>query len=128
MNLNLLEQDVVDYVIRHEHVKIHQFALKKSPFQDIISKDLAQQLFGRQIAKTKFPYLYEQTGILYPPKLNLEQSSSEITARYKAELIKENSSIIDLTGGFGIDCMEFHNKATKIKYCETPYNLFQNHL
>jgi len=118
MNLNVLKQDVLAYLHQHERSNIHQFALKKSPFQDVSSKELAQQLFGRQIAKDKFPVLYEHSGILYPPKLNLEQSSSQITAEYKAELIRENESLIDLTGGFGIDSIGFSQKTAQLTYCE----------
>ncbi len=41
-------------------------------------------------------------GIVFPPQLNLEQSSSEKTALYKSEILSGNT-FIDLTSGFGID-------------------------
>lgn len=118
MNLNLLKQDVISYLNQHERTQIHDFALKKSPFDNISSIELAQQLFGRQIAKRKFPGLYNQPEVLYPPKVNLEQSSSQATANYKTNLIKENEQVIDITGGFGIDCLSFCQKTEHITYCE----------
>ena len=44
-------------------------------------------------------------GVVYPPHLNMEQCSSEATARYKARIAERHqaSLLIDLTGGFGID-------------------------
>jgi hypothetical protein len=56
-------------------------------------------------------------GIVYPPHLNMEQCSSEQTARYKAQLVNRkwsnskwsNSKLsngqmyVDLTGGLGVD-------------------------
>ncbi len=125
MNLNLLKADITDYLSQNESKNVHDFALMKSPFEAVSSKDLAQQLFGRQIAKYKFPKLYKSVKILYPPKVNIEQSSSEITSDYKAQFIKKNENIIDLTGGFGIDCIAFSQKSSSITYCELNENTFE---
>jgi hypothetical protein len=47
----------------------------------------------------------------------LEQTSSETTAGYKAELIS-GDSLIDLTGGFGIDDYYFSKKVNHVVHCE----------
>ncbi|AZA75946.1 methyltransferase [Chryseobacterium indoltheticum] len=64
-------------------------------------QEIVQQIKGRQVAQKKFPFLL-QDGIIFPPQLNLEQSSSEKTALYKSEILK-GEKFIDLTSGFGID-------------------------
>jgi len=61
-----------------------------------------RQIAGFQRIKNKIPVLYSTKSILFPPQLNLEQSSSESTALYKKSLC-EGNTLIDITGGFGID-------------------------
>jgi len=56
-------------------------------------------------------------ALLLKGKLNIEQTSSEITAKYKSELI-EGDSIIDITGGFGVDCFYFSKRFKKVTHCE----------
>jgi 16S rRNA G966 N2-methylase RsmD len=47
---------------------------------------------------------YAEAGIFYPLHLALEQASSELTARYKASLVRDgNGTFADLTGGMGVD-------------------------
>ena len=55
--------------------------------------------------------------IFYPPKLNLEQTSSEITAKYKASIIK-GKTIADTTGGFGVDSYYFSEKFKTVHHFE----------
>ena len=71
-----------------------------------------QQIEGWQTARRKLPSWAERDGILYPPRLPMEQCSSEQTARYKQALVKRllnkdgteaPHTLMDLTGGFGID-------------------------
>jgi len=47
---------------------------------------------------------------------------SEISAQYKASIIK-GKTLIDLTGGFGIDCFYFAKKFHKVTHCEMNKNL-----
>ena len=46
--------------------------------------------------------------MVYPPHLNMEQCSSEATARYKSHCLASGrdlsqATLVDLTGGFGVD-------------------------
>ncbi len=76
---------------------------------------IADQINGRRNAREKIPLYYNTRGILYPPAVNMEQCSSEATARFKAtiihDLVSDKQSYVDLTGGFGVDtlfmCGEF---------------------
>nr|WP_262909091.1 class I SAM-dependent methyltransferase [Chryseobacterium gleum] len=80
---------------------LHTLLLKKSPFPEVSMHEIVQQIKGKQVAERKFPFLLKE-GIIFPPQLNLEQSSSEKTALYKSATLKGNK-FIDLTSGFGID-------------------------
>lgn len=86
-------------------------------------KLLAGQLSARKKNVVKLPSFFRTKGILYPPSVNLEQSSSESTGKFKAETIvdaigKTNALVADLTGGFGVDSFFFSKKAEAVDYVE----------
>lgn len=99
--VKLLNKEVQNYINANLNTDLHALLLKKSPFSDISMQEIVQQIKGKQVAQKKFPFLLKD-GIIFPPQLNLEQSSSEKTAIYKSEALK-GEKFIDLTSGFGID-------------------------
>nr|WP_315032267.1 class I SAM-dependent methyltransferase [uncultured Chryseobacterium sp.] len=99
--VKLLNKDVQNYINANLHTDLHSLLLKKSPFPEVSMQEIVQQIKGKQIAGKKFPFLLTE-GIVFPPQLNMEQSSSEKTALYKSEILK-GKKFIDLTSGFGID-------------------------
>ena len=56
----------------------------------IDTKVLAQQIVGKQVIDKKVPTWIDATGLVFPPKIHLEQSSSEATAKYKASITKRS--------------------------------------
>lgn len=80
-------------------------------------QELIQQIESRRKAKKKLPTWFKTKNIYYPPKLNLEQTSSEITARYKASIIS-GKSLADITGGFGIDSFYFSEAFKTVHHFE----------
>ena len=78
---------------------------------------LARQSEGRKLIATKLPSWAENMSILFPAKISLEQCSSESTALYKASLVS-GESMVDLTGGFGVDCSFLSKRFSKIDYVE----------
>lgn len=104
----------------------------KSPESFLLSKALAnrgwdtkiivRQLKGLKISQLKFPSWYSCHLILYPPAVSLEQASSEITARYKSSLVSD--SIVDLSGGMGIDSYFLSRVATRLTYVEPSKELY----
>lgn len=108
--------DVQKYISENIHQDLSKFLLKKSPFPNISPQELAMQIKGRNIANKKFPTL-NIPQIIFPPQLNLEQTSSEITARYKADWV-EGEFFLDLTAGFGIDAFFLHRKFQKTTLVE----------
>ena len=113
--------EVLDFLKKHIHTDLPDFLLKKSPFTDISIQELAQQLKGRKVAEKKFPFLLNKE-IVFPPQLNLEQSSSTSTAKYKAAIIKGNK-FLDLTSGFGIDAYYLSQNFPEVTLIERDENL-----
>ncbi|WP_185288626.1 class I SAM-dependent methyltransferase [Chryseobacterium lactis] len=101
MENKILHQDIQEYIHANLHTDLHSLLLKKSPFPEVSMQEIVQQIKGKQVAEKKFPFLLNE-GIIFPPQLNMEQSSSEKTAVYKSEILK-GKKFIDLTSGFGID-------------------------
>ena len=117
MNPLLLNDQVQDYLKLHIHTPLTRFVLMGSPFNGIQVQELAQQLEGQRRAKEKIPRWHKTAQIYFPPKLNIEQTSSETAARYKAALINADT-VADLTGGLGIDSFYFAQRAKEVCYYE----------
>lgn len=114
----VLLPEVMSFIKEHEESDIAQLILKGSPFKNTSIQSIAQQIKGLQVAKAKFPTLYKNPYIIYPPKINLEQSSSELTANFKAKFISNSETILDLTGGMGIDTLAFSKISNEVSYTE----------
>ena len=96
-----LKPEIQNFINANLNADLHSLLLKKSPFEEVTMQELVQQIQGLQIGKKKFPSFIKE-GVVFPPKLNLEQTSSENTALYKAQQIK-GERWLDLTSGLGID-------------------------
>lgn len=118
----IINEEVQSWIIDNLSKDSFQLALQTLPFPEIEKKMLLQQLSGKQVSKNKFPKLFNKENIVYPPKLNLEQTSSEVTAVYKSNLIKGKTAI-DLTGGFGIDSIAFTEKFEEVTHVEQSTEL-----
>ncbi len=86
-------------------------------------QDIVQQIKGKQVAQKKFPFLLND-GIVFPPQLSLEQSSSDKTALYKSEILK-GDKFIDLTSGFGIDAYYLSKNFHEITLVEQNKELLE---
>ncbi|WP_420399300.1 THUMP-like domain-containing protein [Flagellimonas sp.] len=98
--------------------------LKKPLFEGISQKELVIQLESKKKCGEKLPTWFQTPTIYYPPKLHIEQTSSEQTAGYKASLI-QGKKLLDLTGGFGVDSYFFSFQFEAIFHCEMNTDLSQ---
>ena len=114
----ILSDHVQDFIRKHEHDDPAQILLRSHDFSSELIKEIAVQIHGRQKAKKKLPLFYKTRGIVFPPSISLEQCSSEVTAEYKAGLIQKESTLADLTGGFGVDSYFFSQEAKSVGYFE----------
>jgi hypothetical protein len=117
LNKAILHPEVQQFISDHLDDDLSKLILKGSPFKEVTVQELAIQIHGLQKAKTKLPAWYEAEGIIFPPNINLEQTSSEITAKHKASLI-EGKSLIDVTGGLGIDAFYFSQNFLEVLHLE----------
>lgn len=117
MNPQLLQTHVQEYIQQHLKSDITQLVLKGSPFDGISTQELIEQIEAKKRCEKKLPSWFTTDGIYYPNKLNIEQTSSQATAEFKAKLIQGNS-IIDITGGFGVDCKAFAENFENVTHCE----------
>ncbi|QSS97317.1 THUMP-like domain-containing protein [Psychroflexus sp. ALD_RP9] len=118
-----LAKPIQDFIAEHYHSSIEALVLKKQIFDKISNQALAQQIKAKQKARLKLPNLFKRRDIVYPQDLNLQQTSSELTAQYKTKFINKIYKIADLTGGFGIDSMAFAKKADKVYHIEQNTDL-----
>nr|WP_313790227.1 class I SAM-dependent methyltransferase [[Muricauda] yonaguniensis] len=91
-------------------------------FEGITQKELAEQIEAKKKCRDKLTTWFNAPQIYYPNKLNIEQTSSEITAAYKAKIVS-GESLVDLTGGFGVDSYFFSKKMDRISHCEINLEL-----
>ena len=94
MNKHILATEVQTFIRQHAGEDVSRIALKKSPFEEISSSELAQQVHGRQKVSQKIPEWLEADNSLYfPEKLNLEQCSSTKTGQFKASLLAADYTV-----------------------------------
>ena len=103
MNTSILNIDVQEFINTNLNSNITSIVLKGTSFSSVETNEIVEQIEAKKRCEKKLPTWFSAENIYYPNKLNIEQTSSEITAKYKSGLISGNS-IIDLTGGFGVDC------------------------
>ena len=120
----LLNIEIQRFINDNIGVDIAKLALAKNPFSDVIWTEILNQITVKSKIKDKLPAFFATPNILYPSKISSEQTSSELAAIYKSELIS-GESLIDLTGGFGVDTYFFSKKIKHVIHCEIDSELSQ---
>lgn len=102
-----------EFIHDHRTDDVRSLALQASKYPEVDMTYALDQISGWQTALAKLPGWAAADGIVYPPRLSMEQCSSETTALYKAQLaLRMVSSLqgdaakrrfVDITGGFGVD-------------------------
>ena len=135
------------FIERNLNADIRQLALQGSKDSEIDLPLALRQIAGRQTARRKLPSWAALDGLLFPPHLNMEQCSSEQTARYKADICRRLletlhnppstlheppvtlhpspfTNLVDLTGGFGVDFSWMSEAFDEATYVERDSELF----
>lgn len=107
----------IAFIREHLYDNPGELILKAGKFKGLDVKKLAAQIQSRQKALKKLPEWSANEKLIFPPALSVEQCSSEATAHYKAGLVSGNT-LIDITGGMGIDCYYMSAGFTKAHYFE----------
>ena len=85
------------FIADHLGDDVAQLALQRRRFSSLSDDEFRwalRQIEARQRLRDKLPSLVADPDFWFPVRLSCEQCSSELTARYKADLIKENQSPI----------------------------------
>ena len=107
-----------NFIYKNAHMPLDKLLFSIDDVKEGIDRTvLANQLFGKKIAATKLPSWHASKEIIYPPKLNLEQCSSELTAKYKSQII-HGHSFLDLCAGLGVDTFFIAQSFEKSIHCE----------
>ena len=135
------------FIERNLNADIRQLALQGSKDSEVDLPLALRQIAGRQTARRKLPSWAALDGLLFPPHLNMEQCSSEQTARYKADICRRLlethhdspftlhdspftlhpspfTNLVDLTGGFGVDFSWMSEAFDEATYVERDSELF----
>ena len=112
-----------EFIQQNYSKNLAQLAFKKTLVEGYDNRFVLNQLYGKQKAKNKFPFLFKNNKIGYPAKVSVEQSSSEKTALWKANLVN-GATLLDMTGGFGVDTYHFSKIVQHVTYLEKNTELF----
>ena len=112
-----LREDEIAFIRTHQHHNPGELILKAGQFKGLDVKKLAAQIQSRQKALKKLPEWSSNEKLIFPPALSVEQCSSEATAHYKAGMVS-GKTLIDITGGMGIDCYYMSRSFAETHYFE----------
>ncbi|PQJ74731.1 THUMP-like domain-containing protein [Polaribacter gangjinensis] len=117
MNANILLEESQQFIKNHLYDDLTKLIFKGSPIAGVSIQELANQIVAKNKSEKKLPTWFSQEKIYYPEKISIEQTSSEITANYKSKLVS-GKKLIDITGGFGVDCYYFSKQISEVFHCE----------
>lgn len=123
----LLQENVQEFIRQHANDDEQALLLKHKTIYDVPASIVAWQIAGRRKAQAKIPVYYNTSQILYPPGVNLEQSSSAQTAAFKASVLAQKlpaaTRVVDLSGGFGVDTFFLSQKFKQVVSVEPNADL-----
>ena len=103
---------------------VNDLALQRDKYKHLSDEEwrwFLQQVEGRERTVDKLPTFAAIEDWWYPVRLSCEQCSSELTARYKAQIVLgtwSNSTCLDLTGGYGVDTYFLSEHFARTDYVE----------
>ncbi|MFN4298635.1 MAG: THUMP-like domain-containing protein [Thermaurantimonas sp.] len=106
-----------------QHLGIEKAVLKYN--SNPLLKEASQQCHARHKYKKKFEVLIRSyPGWLFPPGLPLQQASHHLTSTFKSRILSSYNTVIDLTGGLGMDTVAFACAVSKTIYLERNKKIF----
>ena len=144
--MTIMNDETREFVAMHRNEDVRELALKAKRVERLDLPLALDQIAGWQIARKKLPQWASCEGIVYPPHISMEQCSSQFTAQYKSEIAQTllapaatvrarvsdspesdtlvaRSSMVDLTGGFGVDFSYLARGFSQATYVERQRHL-----
>ena len=136
----------LQFIRLHADTDVRSLALSADRYPAVDMPFALRQIAGRQTARRKLPSWARIDDIRYPTHVSMEQCSSEQTAAYKAALAHRlchehtlntagqrplpndsaeapEPTLVDLTGGFGVDLSFFARSIPLCTYVEQQTEL-----
>jgi hypothetical protein len=117
LNKNILNTGIQDFIKNNLTTDTLSVALSKPLFNGVDNSEIIQQIEAAKKCVYKLPTWFNTQGIFYPLPLQIEQTSSEVTAGYKAGLVS-GESLADVSGGTGIDSFYFAKNIAQVYHLE----------
>ena len=129
----MMNEATIRFIGEHREDDVRTLALQARRYPDVDMPWALGQIQGWQTARRKLPSWASMQGIIYPPHLSMEQCSSELTAQYKCGIVEtmpvgSHETLIDLTGGFGVDFSFMATRAKRAIYVERMEHLCETAL
>ena len=106
-------------------MSVLELALQRNKYKHLSDEEwrwFLLQVEGRERTADKLPTFAAIDDWWYPVRLSCEQCSSELTARYKAQLLStfnfQLSTLLDLTAGYGVDTYFLSEQFAHTDYVE----------
>jgi hypothetical protein len=122
LDSSLLHPEIQKFITANIGADSSKLALQKNPFPNVNWIAILNQIAAKTKAKDKLPTFFKTENLIYPSKISVEQTSSEKTAIYKASIVS-GDTLIDLTGGFGVDDLYFSKVMKNVIHCEIEEEL-----
>lgn len=126
--VDMINESSIAFVRAHLKDDVRTLALQTRRDSDVDLPWALDQIQGWQTARYKLPSWADIDGIIYPPHLSMEQCSSEQTAIYKCGILNRlpqssRETLVDLTGGFGVDFAFMAKCSQRAVYVERQAHL-----
>ncbi|QNL22106.1 RsmD family RNA methyltransferase [Hyphobacterium sp. CCMP332] len=116
------DQEINSFIKKYHEADLSQILLKRPGKKEWDWIWIGQQIEGYQKAKKKIPSIAANSQIIYPKRVSIQQCSSDLTANFKATILK-GKKCLDLSGGFGIDTIHLSHKFDSCIYIEQDEQL-----
>lgn len=126
-----ISDETLTFIRQYRTENVRDLALRAKRDDRLDLPFALDQIAGWQTARAKLPAWAACDGVLYPPHLSMEQCSSQATAEYKRRVARRlvavdgshRTSMVDLTGGFGVDGSYLAREFDDAVYVERQANL-----
>ena len=133
----MITPETLEFARAHRGENVTELALHAKPPTGVDLAQALDQIAGYAKARTKLPFWATCDDVIYPPRVPMEQCSSQFTAQYKAAVahrlisgegrgslaLTQPTSLTDLTGGFGVDFSYMADEFTHATYIERQADL-----
>lgn len=117
-------EKLADFVTQHITNDTSRLILDRSRWPDIDMELAVNCIESRRKLRGKVQEWYDDPRLIFPARLSAEQCSSTATAGYKASFASRiGKSLVDLTGGLGVDSWFFSKRMDHVLYNEMQAKL-----